>query len=125
MVIETQKLTAQELKNAQRNGKVSTWAIFRSDRGSSCASREFSYFLAVNGFRRSVGRTGVCCDSAMAESFFGTLKNERANRSVYFTRESSRRDITRYIEHWYNQWCLHSVLGCKTPAEIYAAHQEM
>ncbi|GAB3726264.1 IS3 family transposase [Nocardiopsis oceani] len=118
-------LIIQAVKNAQRNGKVSAGAIFHSDRGSNYTSREFGNFLAGNGLKRSAGRTGVCYDNALAESFFGALKNERVNRVVYPTRERAQRDITRYIEHWYNHRRLHSALGYNTPAEIYAAHQEM
>ncbi len=118
-------LIVQALRNAQRNGKVSEGAIFHSDRGSNCTSFEFGAFLADNGFKRSVGRTGICYGNALAESFFGALKNERVNRVVYPTRERARRDITRYIEHWYNHRRLHSALGCDTPAEVYAAHQGM
>ncbi|GAA1989800.1 IS3 family transposase [Nocardiopsis rhodophaea] len=118
-------LVIQALKNAQRNGKVSAGAVFHSDRGSNYTSREFGCFLSEQGIRRSVGRTGICYDNALSESFFGVLKNERVNRVVYPTRERARRYITRYIEHWYNHRRLHSALGYNTPAEIYAAHQEM
>lgn len=118
-------LIIQALKNAQRNGKVTQGAIFHSDRGSNYTSFEFGQFLVGNGFRRSVGRTGICYDNALAESFFGALKNERVSRVVYPTRNQARRDIIRYIEHWYNHRRLHSALGYNTPAEIYAAHQEM
>ena len=55
-----------------------------------------------------MGRTGICYDNAMAESFFAALKNERINRTVYPTREHARKDITRYIEFWYNTKRLHS-----------------
>lgn len=118
-------LIIQALKNAQRNGKVAQGAIFHSDRGSNYTSFEFGQFLAGHGFRRSVGRTGICYDNALAELFFGALKNERVNRVVYPTRNQARRDIIRYIEHWYNHRRLHSALGYNTPAEIYAAHQEI
>lgn len=118
-------LIIQALQNAQRNGKVSDGAIFHSDRGSNYTSKSFGDFLAGQGIQRSVGRTGICFDNAMAESFFGTLKNERVSRVVYATRKRARRDITRYIELWYNRRRLHSALGYNTPAEIYAAHQEM
>jgi len=67
--------------------------------------------------RQSMGRTGICYDNAMAESFFAALKNERINRTVYPTREHARKDITRYIEFWYNTRRLHSSLGYNTPAE--------
>ncbi|MFV2089011.1 IS3 family transposase, partial [Micromonospora sp. LOL_021] len=53
--------------------------------------------------RRSTGRTGICFDNAMAESFFGALKNERVSRVKYLTREAARRDVTAYIEFWYNR----------------------
>ncbi|MGV9386900.1 integrase core domain-containing protein [Nonomuraea sp. NPDC003707] len=48
--------------------------------------------------RRSVGRTGVCYDNAMAESFFAALKNEWLHRFVFTTRAKARRQVIRYIE---------------------------
>ncbi len=65
-----------------------------------------------------MGRTGICYDNVMAESFFAALKNERVHRTVYPTREHARRDVTRYIELWYNLRWLHSGLGYKTLQEI-------
>lgn len=67
---------------------------------------------------RSVGRTGVCFDNAWAESFNGTLKNERVHRTQYTTRQEARKDITRYIELRYNQIRLHSALGYRTSNEV-------
>ncbi|WP_370328500.1 integrase core domain-containing protein [Candidatus Mycobacterium methanotrophicum] len=49
----------------------------------------------------------MCYDNAWAESFNGTLKNERVNRTVYPTREHARKDITKYIELRYNNKRLH------------------
>ncbi|MGH3868636.1 MAG: IS3 family transposase, partial [Pseudonocardiaceae bacterium] len=54
----------------------------------------------------------------MAESFFAALKNERVHRTVYPTREHARRDITRYIEFWYNSNRLYSGLDYRTPQEV-------
>jgi putative transposase len=31
--------------------------------------------------RQSVGRTGICYDNALAESFFAALKTERVHRT--------------------------------------------
>jgi transposase InsO family protein len=61
-------------------------------------SNEFTETLDRLGLRRSGGRTGICFDNAMAESFFGALKNERVSRMTYLSREAARQDITRYIE---------------------------
>jgi transposase InsO family protein len=52
--------------------------------------------------RQSVGRTGICYDNAMAESFFAFLKNERVHRTQYPTRQHAMKDIARYIELRYN-----------------------
>ncbi|MEV0764744.1 integrase core domain-containing protein [Nocardia sp. NPDC050435] len=50
-------------------------------------SGEFASVATELGVRRSVGRTGTCFDNAWVESFNGTLKNERVNRTEYPTRE--------------------------------------
>ena len=92
-------------------------AIFHSDRGSNYTSREFAATITELGLRQSVGRTGICYDNAMAESFFAALKNERVHRTAYPSREHARRDVTRYIEFWYNRKRLHSGLGYRTPQE--------
>src|SRR5512144_2616360 len=67
---------------------------------------------------QSVGRTGICYDNAMAESFFATLKNERVHRTVYPTRQHARADIAQYIELRYNTRRIHSGLGYRTPQEV-------
>lgn len=92
--------------------------IFHSDRGCQYTSQEFADVTDELGIRRSLGRTGTCYDNAWAESFNGTLKNERVNRTVYPTRHHARIDITRYIELRYNEKRLHSALGYMTPNEV-------
>lgn len=93
-------------------------AIFHSDRGSNYTSHEFATIITELGLRHSVGRTGICYDNAMAESFFAALKNERVHRTVYATRAHARADIARYIEFWYNRARLHSGLDYKSPQEV-------
>jgi transposase InsO family protein len=95
--------------------------IFHSDRGSQYLSAEFETIAEKLGVRRSVGRTGVCYDNAWAESFNGTLKNERVNRTEYPTREHARSDIISYIELRYNQIRLHSGIDYRTPNEVELA----
>jgi transposase InsO family protein len=93
--------------------------IFHSDRGSNYTSYEFATALTDRGMRQSVGRTGVCWDNAMAESFFGALKNEWLNRMIFATRAEARQEVVKYIEGFYNQQRLHSGLGYKTPLEVH------
>lgn len=92
--------------------------IFHSDRGCQYTSAEFAQVADELRIRRSLGRTGTCYDNAWAESFNGTLKNERVNRTVYPTKEAARIDISRYIELRYNHIRLHSALGYMSPNEF-------
>ena len=71
-------------------------------------SADFGKLCDVHGVVQSMGATGVCWDNAAAESFFGTLKREHADRRRWATRADARRDLMRWIEGWYNQRWLHS-----------------
>lgn len=118
-------LITHALRHAARNRKLATGAIFHSDRGSNYISIDFGKQLTRLGLRRSAGRTGICFDNALAESFFGALKNERASRVTYLNREAARKDIIRYIELWYNQRRLHSAVGYRPPREVHDEHLEL
>jgi putative transposase len=107
---------------AARNHTLHPGAIFHSDRGSNYTSADFAKALKALNLRQSVGRTGICYDNAMAESFFGALKTERVHRTQYPTRQHARRDVARYIELFYNSKRLHSGLGYKTPKEVRAEY---
>ena len=63
-----------------------------------------------------MSRRGNCYDNAPMESFWGTLKNELVHRRRYETREQARREITEYIELFYNRQRRHSRLGNRSPA---------
>jgi len=116
------ELVTDALGMAARNGHIRKGVtIFHSDRGTQYTSAEFAAYTNELGVQRSVGRTGICYDNAWAESWNGTLKNERVNRTVYPTREHARIDIARYIELRYNHIRLHSALGYQTPDEAEQA----
>jgi putative transposase len=117
-------LITAALRNAAHNISLPADAIFHSDRGSNYTSAEFAIAIHGLGLRQSVGRTGICYDNALAESFFAALKNERVHRTAYPTREHARKDITRYIEFWYNPRRLHSALDYKTPQEALNEWEE-
>ena len=114
-------LITSAIEMAARNLSLPDGAIFHSDRGSNYTSGEFAAVLERLGIRQSVGRTGICFDNALAESFNAALKVERVHRTVYPTRKKAREDIARYIEVRYNRMRLHSALGYRTPQE---AHDE-
>ena len=110
-------LIMEAIEMAARNLDLPADAIFHSDRGSNYTSGEFAAVLKRLGIRQSVGRTGICFDNSLAESFNAALKVERVHRTVYPTRKKAREDIARYIELRYNRIRLHSALGYRTPQE--------
>ncbi|MBF6216439.1 IS3 family transposase [Nocardia puris] len=113
------ELVTDALRMAARNLPIAAGeTIFHSDRGSQYLSAEFAAVAKELGILRSVGRTGTCYDNAWAESFNGTLKNERVNRTQYPTREHARKDVIRYIELRYNQLRIHSAIDYRTPNEV-------
>ncbi|WP_405520752.1 integrase core domain-containing protein [Streptomyces tsukubensis] len=109
---------------AALNTPLTPGAIFHSDRGSNYTSDAFARKLKSLNLRQSVGRTGVCWENAMAESFFSTLKNEWLNRFEFTTRSKARTRVVRYIEGFYNPKRLHSALGYRAPQEIEDEHQQ-
>jgi transposase InsO family protein len=110
-------LITSAIEMAARNLHLPADAIFHSDRGSNYTSAEFAEVLEGLGIRQSVGRTGICYDNALAESFNAALKVERVHRTAYPTRKKAKEDIARYIELRYNRIRLHSGLGYRTPQE--------
>jgi putative transposase len=112
-------LITAAIEMAARNVILPAGAVFHSDRGSNYTSAEFAGVLEGLSVRQSVGRTGICYDNALAESFNAAVKVERVHRTVYPTRKKAREDIARYIEIRYNRKRLHSALGYRTPQEVH------
>lgn len=112
-------LITSAIEMAARNLDLPADAIFHSDRGSNYTSAEFAAALERLSIRQSVGRTGICFDNALAESFNAAVKVERVHRTVYPTRKKAKEDIARYIELRYNRTRLHSGLGYRTPQEVH------
>ena len=116
------ELVADALKMAvaTRGGSIAAGVVFHSDRGSQYTSADFGELCDNYDVIQSMGATGVCWDNAAAESFFGTLKREHANRRRWATRADARRDLMRWIEGWYNQRRLHSTIDYTSPVEFEA-----
>jgi transposase InsO family protein len=89
--------------------------IHHSDRGCQYCSREYRKLLERFSLKASMSRKGNCYDNAPMESFWGTLKNELVHHRHYRTREEARRDITEYIEVFYNRQRRQRRLGYLSP----------
>lgn len=118
------ELVADALRNAAATTVIEAGAIFHSDRGSVYTSADYRTLVRDLGMRSSMGRTGVCWDNAMAESFFSALKNERVYRTVYPTKAHARRDVIAYIEGFYNSRRRHSALGYRRPNEVHYSYRQ-
>jgi putative transposase len=116
------ELVTDALDMAARNHNLVDDCIFHSDRGAQYTSAEFAGALAKYDMRQSLGRTGICYDNALAESFNGALKVECVYRTVYPTRKTAKEDVARYIEIFYNHRRIHSALGYRTPHEVRNEH---
>ncbi len=96
------------LTMARAQGRLAEEAIFHSDHGTQYTSHAFGTCCAGLGVTQSMGRTGVCYDNAVAESFFATLKGDLGHGRRYASRTEARCEIVTYIEGWYNRHRPHS-----------------
>ena len=115
-------LAVDALRMAHQAGYVAGNAIFHTDRGSQYTSTEMALAARAMDVRLSCGRTGVCWDNAVAESFFASLKNEMYYQETFAARAEARLAVAEYIEVYYNRQRPHSTLGYRTPAEAMADH---
>ena len=92
--------------------------IHHSDRGVQYASDRYREVLDALGIECSMSRRANCWDNAVAESFFGTLKNELIYRRPWLSRRAAHDAITEYIEIFYNRIRRHSTLGNVSPAKF-------
>lgn len=117
-------LVTDALDAARTNYPLAPGCIVHSDRGSQYTSHDMAAYLDTHHLRGSMGRTGVCWDNALAESFFGSLKNELVYRTAYPTRAKAIESIARWIEIRYNRKRLHSGIGYRTPWEAHTAYNK-
>lgn len=99
--------------------------IVHSDRGSQYASLAYRQLLEKHGFVGSMSRKGNCWDNAVAESFFGSLKQERVQWRHYQTRYEAQQDVLNYISIFYNEQRLHSYLGYCSPNQYERLNPEL
>ena len=99
---------------ATRGGAVAG-VIFHSDRGSQYTSAEYRALCDAQGVQQSMGKTGVCWDNALAESFFATYKLELIELASWPTRARARTATVRWIEAVYNRQRRHSAIDMQSP----------
>ena len=117
-------LDALAMAVAARGGdKAVAGVVAHADRGSQYTSNDYIDYCQDRQMRPSVGRTGVCWDNAVAESFWESLKRECVQGRVFATRAEDRRAIFKWI-NWYNGTRLHSTLSDVSPLEWEQQYQQ-
>lgn len=114
----TQDLVKRSLLMAVNRRKPAPRLIHHSDRGSQYCANSYQRLLEFLNIIPSMSRKGNCYDNAPMESFFGTLKNELIYHRKYATRKEAIKDITDYIEIFYNRQRLQERLGYLSPVEF-------
>ena len=110
-------LVIDALGMARQHGHLQPGAIVHHDRGTQYAFTIYVTDYTGIDARVSMGRTGVCWDNTVAESFFATLKNEMYHRRPFTRNARARFADADYIEVFYNRKRMHSTLGYRTPAQ--------
>jgi putative transposase len=112
----TRDLVITSLLMAVKRKRPEPGLIHHSDRGSQYCSLEYEKLLDRFHMKASMSRKGNCYDNAPMESFWGTMKNELIYHQHYATRAQAVREITEYIEIFYNRQRRQKRLGYLSPA---------
>ena len=112
------QLVCDALTMAMWQRQPKTGLIIHSDQGVQYASHQYRKLVKSNDFIGSMSKKGCCWDNAVAESFFGSLKQERVHWKNYPTRYEAQQDVMNYICMWYNSRRLHSYLNYQSPNDF-------
>jgi transposase InsO family protein len=111
----TKDLVAESLLMAVKRKQPDPGLIHHSDRGSRYCSLNYTRLLEQFNMKASMSRKGNRYDNAPMESFWGKLKNELVYHQRYTTRKQAIREITEYIEIFYNRQRRQAGLGYLSP----------
>ena len=120
----TQDLVNVSLFRAVAARRPPKGLILHSDRGSQYCARSYAKLLKQFKITPSMSRKGNCYDNAPMESFWGILKNELIHQRRYTTREEATREITEYIEVFYNRQRIQKRLGYLSPVAFERQYYE-
>jgi putative transposase len=99
--------------------------IFHSDRGTQYTSHAFDKYCTTHNIRRSLGKTGICYDNAVSESFFATYKKELIHTRPWPSLKMLTKETFSWVEEYYNRTRRHSTLGYLTPAEYELGYRNI
>lgn len=107
---------------AKRPGKG---LIHHSDRGSQYCAHAYQKLLWQFGMQASMSRKGNRWGNAPMESCWGSLKTKLVHHRRFASREQAKREITEYIEIFYNRIRKQARLGHLSPAAFSQQYYAM
>ena len=110
-----QELTLAALQMAVANRRPAPGLLHHSDRGSQYAAHADRRVLDQHGMLCSMSRKGDCWDNAPMESFFGSMKTEIDDGTIFATHQAAKHAVFAFIEGFYNRRRLHSAIGYCSP----------
>ena len=113
-----QELCLHALDMALKRRRTPKQLLFHSDQGGQYTSHAYQRRLEEYEIRCSMSRGGQCWDNAVVESFFGSLKRECVNETIYDSHDQAKTEIFDCLEIFYNRQRLHSYLNDQTPVEF-------
>jgi putative transposase len=90
--------------------------ILHSDQGWHYRHHAYQQQLRKAGIKQSMSRKGNCLDNAVAENFFGHLKEEFLRQQNFTSIEQFKTLLDAYI-HWFNNERIRLKLKGLSPVE--------
>ena len=120
----TKALVARALSGAVSQHRPPRGVILHSKRGSQYCAKDYQRLIRQFGLCSLMSRKGNCYDNAPMESFWSILKTELVHHRPDATRAQAMREITEYIEIFYNRERRHSKINNLVPA-VFAKQCEL
>ena len=112
------ELVLSAMARALRRRDIRAGLMHHSDRDWLYSCDTYQRLLFDHGITCSMSRKGNCYDNAVAESFFGSLKNEFAAFEKFKSREEAAMALFEWIEVFYNRIRRHSKLKYLSPVDF-------
>lgn len=109
------QLVIDALMMAIQQRRPAPGLVHHTDQGVVYATCAYRAVLKEHAMVASMSRKGNCHDNAVAESFFGNLKNELTWHQTFETRAQARAAVFDYIELFYNRERLHQTIDYVSP----------
>lgn len=113
------ELTNSSLRAAIATLPAGTSPLVHSDQGFQYQHASWRALLADAGLTQSMSRRATCLDNAIAENFFGHLKEELFHHNRFDGVEAFIAALDDYID-WYNTTRISTTLNGLSPAEYRA-----